>query len=127
MFYIFILMILLLYHPISQGSQADSCCHADGYISQKGTPMAVLKHLKALVGKSGKGGEASAQACGEEQAPRMGRGTISAEQGIKQSDEKASHEVDHACAPRETLRASSLHPCRDEVSQRASHKATDAY
>ena len=33
--------------------------------------MAVLKQLKALVGKSGEGGEASAQTGGEEQAPRM--------------------------------------------------------
>ena len=123
----FFLMILLLYHPISQGSQADSCCHADGYISQKRPPMPVLKHLKAFVGKSGEGGEASAQACGEEQAPRMGGCTISAEQGEKQPDEKASHEVDHQCTQRKTLSTDILHPGRNEVSQCASDEAADAY
>ena len=89
--------------------------------------MAVLEHLKALVGKGGEGGEASAQTGGEEQAPRMGGGAISSEQGKKQSDEEASHKVDNQRGPRETLRASVLHPRRDEVSQCASHKATKTY
>ena len=89
--------------------------------------MAVLKHLKALVGKGGEGGEASAHAGGEEQAPRMRGGAISAEQGEKQPDEEASQEVDHQRAPWETLRTDVLHPGRDEVSQRASHEATDAH
>ena len=44
--------------------------------------MAVLEHLKVLVGKGGKGGEASTQAGGEEQTPRMGSGTVSAEYGV---------------------------------------------
>ena len=89
--------------------------------------MAVLKHLKALVGKSGESGEPSAQTGGEEQAPRMGRGTEPAEQGEEQPDEETSQEVDHQCTPRETLRAGILYPGRDEVSQRASHEAAQAY
>ena len=89
--------------------------------------MAILKHLKALVGKSGESGEPSAQTGGEEQAPRMGCGTVSAKQGEKHPDEETSYEVDHQCTPRETLCAGILHPSRDEVSQRASHEAAQAY
>ena len=89
--------------------------------------MAVLEHLKALVGKGGKGGEASTQAGGEEQAPRMGGCTISDEQGEKQPDDKASQEVDHQCTPRKTLCTDILHPGRNEVSQCASREAADTY
>ena len=89
--------------------------------------MAVLEHLKALVGKGGEGGEAPTQAGGEEQAPRMGGCTISAAQGEKQPDEKASHEVDHQCTPRKTLSTDILHPGRNEVSQCASREAADTY
>ena len=89
--------------------------------------MAVLEHLKALVGKGRKGGEASTQAGGEEQTPRMGSGTVSAEYGEKQPDEKASHEVDHQCTPRKTLSTDILHPGRNEVSQCASREAADTY
>ena len=89
--------------------------------------MAVLEHLKALVGKGGESGKPSTQTGGEEQTPWMRGGTISAEQGKNNSDEEASHEVDHQCAPWETLRASVLHPGRDEVSQRASYEATQTY
>ena len=64
--------------------------------------MAVLEHLKTLVGKGGEGGESSAQASGKEQAPWMGCGTVSAKQGEKYSDEEASQQVDYQCAPRET-------------------------
>ena len=89
--------------------------------------MAILKHLEALVGKGGEGGEPSAHTGGEEQAPRMAGGTVSAEQGIEQPDDKASHEVHHQCAPRKTLRTGMLHSRREEVSQCASHEAAQAY
>ena len=89
--------------------------------------MAVLKHLKALVGKGGEGGEPSAHAGGEEQTPRVRGGAVSAEQGEKQPDEEASQEVDHQRAPGETFCIGVLHPSRDEVSQGASHEATDAH
>ena len=89
--------------------------------------MAVLEHLKALVGKGGKGGEASTQAGGEEQAPRMRGRTVPAEQGIEQPDDEASHEVDHQCTPRKNLSTDILHPGRNEVSQCASDEAADAY
>ena len=58
-------------HPIPQSSQADSCYHADGYISNEASPLAILEHLKALIGKGGEGGESSTQTGGEEQTPRM--------------------------------------------------------
>ena len=89
--------------------------------------MAVLEHLDAFVGKGGEGGEASAHAGGEKQTPRMRGGTEPAEQGENHPDKETSHEVDHQRSPRETLRASVLHPSRDEVSQRASHEATKTY
>jgi hypothetical protein len=57
----------------------------------------------------------------------MAGGTVSAEQGIEQPDDKASHEVHHQCAPRKTLRTGMLHSRREEVSQCASHEATQAY
>ena len=114
-------------HPIPQSSQADSCYHADGYISNETSPLAILEHLKALIGKGGEGGEPSTQTGGKEQTPRMRGGTEPAEQGENHPDEEASHEVDHQRAPRETLRTSVLHPGRDEVSQRASHEATKTY
>ena len=120
-------MFLSFPHPIPQSSQADSCYHADGYISNEASPLAVLEHLKALIGKGGEGGEPSTQTGGKEQTPRMRGGTEPAEQGENHPDEEASHEVDHQRAPRESLRASVLHPSRDEVSQRASHEATKTY
>ena len=89
--------------------------------------MPVLKHLQAFVGKGGEGGESSAQTGGEEQTPRMAGRTVSAEQGIEHPDDKASHEVHHQCAPRKTLRTGMLHSRREEVSQCASHEATQAY
>ena len=63
------MFVYSFYYPIPQSSQADSSYHADGYISNEASPMAVLEHLKALVGKGGEGGEASAKAGGKEQAP----------------------------------------------------------
>ena len=89
--------------------------------------MAILKHLEAFVGKGGEGGEPSTQTGGEEQTPRMRGGTEPVEQGENHPDKEASHKVDHQRAPRETLRASVLHPSRDEVSQRTSHEATQTY
>ena len=120
-------VVFLFYYPIPQSSQAYSSYHADGYISNEASPLAILEHLKALLGKGGESGKPSTQTGGEEQTPRMRGGTISAEQGINHPDEEASYKVDHQRAPRETLRASVLHPSRDEVSQRASHEATDAH
>ena len=115
------------HHPIPQSSQADSCYHADGYISNETSPLAILEHLKALIGKGGEGGEPSTQTGGEEQRPRMRSRTESAKQGENHPDKETSHKVDHQRAPRETLRTSVLHPGRDEVSQCASHEATKTY
>ena len=121
------MFVYSFYYPIPQSSQAYSSYHADGYISNEASPMAILKHLEALVGKGGEGGEPSTQTGGEEQTPRMRGGTEPAEQGKNHPNEETSHEVDHQCAPRESLRASVLHPGRDEVSQCASHEATKTY
>ena len=121
-------MISLLFHyPITQSNQGYSCDDTGCNIADKATYIPLLKHLHAFVGKGGESGKSTAQTSGEQQAPRIGKGTVFAEQSVQNSNHQTTEQVDEQCSPRKALMAYLFHQCGDAIPQGSTDKTADAH
>ena len=84
--------------------------------------MAVLEHLKALVGKGGEGGESPTEPRGEQQAHGMRDAAMASKQTVYHSDEQAPQQVYRQRAPGEGRGARPLHQRGNQEPQRTAQE-----